>query len=144
MEMLSLITGSSASDAFKADVEAFLTGRDASRIELLRPAPRVKVGRLLAHLLHAEPALSIERVRVQARSGCSDFTGLVHVETASETLTYEFTWCCAWRAEQEGYTDFFGFPDQIRAAREFDWQCFKEWRAATTTGMAGAQLSAAR
>ena len=41
--------------------------------------------------------------------------------------TFSFTWCCRWRAEQEGWKDYFGFPDQIRAAREFGWDCFQRW-----------------
>ena len=43
------------------------------------------------------------------------------------THVYEFVWDCRWRAEQEGWTDCFGFPDQIRAAREYDWRCFERW-----------------
>jgi hypothetical protein len=23
--------------------------------------------------------------------------------------------------------DYFGFPDQVRAAQEFDWRCFRRW-----------------
>jgi hypothetical protein len=38
-----------------------------------------------------------------------------------------FTWCCAWRAQQEGWRDCFGFWDQARAAREFGWRCFARW-----------------
>ena len=38
-----------------------------------------------------------------------------------------FHWDCKWRAQQEGWVDYFGFPDQIRAAREFGWRCFERW-----------------
>ena len=33
-----------------------------------------------------------------------------------------------WRAEQQGWVDAFGFPDQIRAADEFGWNCFHRWQ----------------
>ena len=38
-----------------------------------------------------------------------------------------FHWDCKWRALQEGWTDYFGFPDQVRAAREFGHDCFRLW-----------------
>jgi hypothetical protein len=46
-------------------------------------------------------------------------------------LRFAFTWCCAWRAEQEGWRDCFGFWDQARAAREFGYRCFSRWEAMT-------------
>jgi len=145
MELQSLLNRSSATEAFKADVLAYLRDVHAGRIELARRAPPVKVERLLAHLLHSEPDLAIERVHIAARSGCSDFRGTIRVETVDAEYGYEFTWCCRWRAEQEGFVDFFGFPDQLRAAAEFHWRCFKEWRALPDEEHGeNAQLSAAR
>jgi hypothetical protein len=145
MDLQSLLDRSCAAEAFKVDVSRFLREGAAARIELVRPAPPVKVERLLLHLLEAEPDLTIERVRIQARSGCSDFRGVVQVETPESVLAFEFTWCCRWRAETEGYTDFFGFPDQIRAASEFRWRCFKEWRRTDADPFVDrTQLSAAR
>ena len=129
MELQRLLNGSCAAKAFKADVASYFRGGAAPRIELARPAPPIKVQRLLLHLLEAEPHLEIERIRIEARSGCSDFRGLVRVETADAVQDFEFTWCCRWRAEEAGFTDFFGHPDQIRAASEFQWRCFKVWRA---------------
>lgn len=89
--------------------------------------PRVKVRRLLAHLLHSEPALEIEKIVVRGSSGCSDFVGSVDVHTTSGRHAYDFVWDCRWRAEREGWIDPFGFPDQTRAAMEFDWRCFQRW-----------------
>jgi hypothetical protein len=40
----------------------------------------------------------------------------------------EFAWDCRWRAQQQGWVDAFGFPDQIRAADEFGWNCFQHWQ----------------
>ena len=82
-----------------------------------RPHPSARRRARAAHRAH----------RGRARSGCSDFVGTVQVHTSSETRVYEFIWDCRWRAEQEGWTDCFGFPDQIRAAREYDWRCFVRW-----------------
>ncbi len=90
-------------------------------------APRIKVRRLLTHMLASEPHLPIERVALRGRSGCSDFVGTVHVQTSTGTHTYAFVWDCRVRAQQEGWTDCFGFPDQIRAAEELDWRCFVRW-----------------
>ena len=60
---------------FKRDVLDFVRGAESPRIELEGYAPRVKVERVLTQLLHTQPALPIERIRLKARSGCSDFTG---------------------------------------------------------------------
>lgn len=114
-------------------VEQYCASGHSSVVSVDGFAPPVKVARVLRQLLaeageHAE----IERIRVRGRSGCSDFTGTVEVFTASGSTTIEFVWCCRWRAEQEGWTDYFGFPDQMRAAREFDWRCFQVWNPITS------------
>ena len=127
MDLTPLLDRSHAAEAFKADVRALLAHQPAPRIATARLAPRVKVARVVAQLLDAEPTLPIERVRVDAVSGCSDFRGTVVVETATDARTFEFVWCCQWRADQEGWRDAFGFSDQIRAAREYDWRCFERW-----------------
>ena len=125
---MELILGSSqATDSFKLDVAAFCAGQSAPRVHVDGFAPRVKVQRLLMQLLAAEAGLPITRVVVRGRSGCSDFTGEVQVETVSETHVFDFVWDCRWRAEQEGWVDCFGLPDQMRAAQEFGWQCFQRW-----------------
>lgn len=130
MDLSLLLDRSAASAPFKADVRAFLAHQPAPRLATVRLTPRVKLARLLTQLLDAEPGLSIERVRVDAVSGCSDFRGTVAVETDAGTRVFEFVWCCQWRADEEGWRDAFGFSDQIRAAREFDWRCFERWREA--------------
>jgi hypothetical protein len=129
MDLTPFLDASRATEAFRRDVLAYCAGDAVERIESRRYTPPVKMMRLMAQLLHAEPELAIERISVDAWSGCSDFTGTIRVECQGETRRFEFTWCCRWRAEQEGWTDCFGFPDQIRAAREFGWQCFGRWAA---------------
>jgi hypothetical protein len=122
-----LLSRSCATERFKADAMAFAIRADVSSITMTRNVPRIKVIRLINQLLHAHPEFAIERVHVDARSGCSDFVGTVVVEGAGESRLFEFAWDCRWRAEQQGWTDAFGFPDQIRAADEFGWNCFQRW-----------------
>ncbi len=126
-ELDTILEKAQAAEGFKRSVRSYCAGSAADRIDVEGFAPPIKVRRLLTHLLSSEPHLPIERIKVRGRSGCSDFVGVVHVQTGSETHTYEFVWDCRWRAEQEGWTDWFGLPDQIRAAQEYDWRCFERW-----------------
>lgn len=128
-DLLPYLDAAAAHPEFKSEVLLFVDGGDAQRIELDGHAPRVKVERVLTQLFHAHPDLPIERVRVSARSGCSDFTGEVTAVVGDAEHRFAFTWCCAWRAEQEGWRDCFGFWDQARAAREFGFRCFSRWEA---------------
>lgn len=125
--METLAHGSRATPDFKADVASYLSGERCDRVKVEGYAPRVKVRRLLTQLLAIEPALEIEGVVIRGSSGCSDFVGSVDVHTAAGSQVFDFAWCCRWRAESEGYVDYFGFPDQMRAAQEFDWRCFQRW-----------------
>ncbi len=128
-ELELILAQSRATDMFKTAVRRYVEAGGAEPIRVEGFAPWIKVRRLLIHILSAEPHLPIERVTLQARSGCSDFVGRVHVHTTHDVCVYEFTWDCRWRAEQEGWTDCFGLPDQIRAAEEYDWRCFERWEA---------------
>jgi len=123
-----MLSRSQADDAFKAAVRAFCTGGTAEHIRVEGFAPRVKVKRVLTHLLASEPHLRIERISLRAQSGCSDFVGTLRIDTTSGSRAIQFIWDCRWRAEQEGWVDCFGFPDQMRAAREYDWRCFQRWQ----------------
>jgi hypothetical protein len=126
-----ILARSRATDRFKDDLRRFVERHeDVPGIVLVHRAPRVKVLRLVHHLLHAHPEFAIERVHIDGRSGCSDFAGTIVVEGAGEARSYEFLWDCRWRAEQEGWIDCFGFPDQMRAAEEFGWRCFARWEPA--------------
>ncbi|MDQ3519018.1 MAG: hypothetical protein M3466_11525 [Gemmatimonadota bacterium] len=145
MELASLLSASLATTAFKSDVHAFATHSPVARIKLARHAPPVKILRLIAQILDSQPDLAVEEISVDARSGCSDFSGVVDVYTAEAVHRFEFTWCCRWRAEQEGWKDYFGFPDQMRAAREYDFRCFAQWKSVKATQpSARHQLSLAR
>lgn len=128
-ELEQILASSSAAEPFKHAVRGYGSAESAKLIRVDGYAPAVKVRRLLTYILATESHLQIEQLSVRARSGCSDFVGTVQVETASGTHAYDFVWDCRWRAEQEGWTDYFGFPDQIRAAREYDWRCFERWEA---------------
>jgi hypothetical protein len=126
-EIDQILAKSRAAEPFKKAVRSYQNGGSGEHIRVDGYAPSIKVRRLLTHILASEPQLAIERITLRGRSGCSDFVGTVSVHTATETRTFEFVWDCRWRAEQLGWTDCFGFPDQIRAAREYDWQCFERW-----------------
>ena len=126
-EIEQIIAKSRAAEPFKIAVRGYRSGTGGEHIRVDGYAPSIKVKRLLTHILASEPHLPIERITLRGRSGCSDFVGTVTVHTSTETRTFEFVWDCRWRAEQLGWTDCFGFPDQIRAAREFDWRCFRRW-----------------
>ena len=128
-ELRALLDASRVTPEFRDDVLTFARTGAAERIVVPRYHPPVKVLRLLMQLLHAESALPISAVEVDGRSGCSDYSGSIAVHTADGSVrTFEFTWCCAWRAGQQGWTDGWGLPDQIRAAHEFGWDCFAVWK----------------
>lgn len=127
MNLESLLRASCATEEFKADVRRYSRHAHAERITASHHAPPVKVLRVVSQLLAQHPEAVVNRIHVVARAGCSDYTGTVDVETLGGTRRFEFTWCCRWRAEREGWVDCFGFPDQIRAAQAFDWQCFQRW-----------------
>ena len=127
MDIENLLAASSATERFKVAVRAYLDHEDAPAIQVVRHSPRVKVQRLLSQLLSAEPELAIESVVIDGASGCSDYRGTIRVETRGASKVFNFVWDCQWRAREEGWTDYFGFPDQIRAAREFGWRCFAHW-----------------
>ena len=122
-----LMAHSRASEAFKADVRAYAAHQPAPSLTVARHVPRVKVLRVLAQLFETVPELEVERVHVAAASGCADFRGVLTVETAHGSHAFDFVWDCHWKATQEGWTDAFGLPDQIRAAREFGHRCFERW-----------------
>lgn len=127
-----LLDASRVTPEFRSDVETFARTGAAERIVVPRYHPPVKVMRLLAQLLSAEGRLPIARVEVEGRSGCSDYTGTVVIRTEDGSRrTFDFTWCCAWRASEQGWSDGWGLPDQMRAANEFGWDCFEVWKEKT-------------
>lgn len=127
MTLRESIQTSAATADFKAAVRDLLDRRRGPLIVSSRPVPYVKLVRLLIQPLSEERELEIGGVRIAADSGCSDLTGVIDVACADGARRFSFTWDCAWRATEMGWTDCFGFPDQMRAAREFDWRCFKRW-----------------
>ena len=132
-----LLAASRATDAFRPDLVAYATRQPADRISTSGASPRVKVLRAIAQLLHAEPGLTVDRVQVRGASGCADFVGQLQVTDADgDVQTFDFEWNCEWKARQLGYLDGFGFPDQIRAANEFGWQCFERWTRAIPAAQA--------
>ncbi len=132
-DLETLLAASHATAAFRADLAAYAARLPAERVTSSSPAPRVKVLRAIAQLLHSEPALEVDRINVRAVSGCADFVGTLTAQDADgESHVFDFEWNCEWKARELGYVDYFGLPDQIRAAQEFDWKCFAHWTRATS------------
>lgn len=118
-----LVDASSATPAFKQAVRDLEAGALQLGIRFNPGSPPVKVLRLVMKLLETYPQVPFESLDVEAQSGCSDFTGQAVTQPGS--TRFEFEWNCLWRAEQLGWVDAFGDPDQIRAAQTFNYQCFK-------------------
>lgn len=123
-----LLSACDAPAEFKADVLSYAAYREAGRVTAQGHPPRVKVLRVLAQLLHHEPTLRVETVRVAGSAGCCDFRGVVTVVADGVLRSWEFVWDCRWRAREAGLVDRSGYPDQSLAAREYGWQCFSHWR----------------
>src|SRR5687767_6909014 len=120
-----LLEKSAATEEFKEAVQGLEDRQKSPLIEASLGAPPIKLMRTIAKLLEEEPDLAVERVSVDGRSGCSDFSGKLRVNGGERE--YEFSWDCKWRAEQEGWKDPWGYPDQARAAQSFGYQCFKRF-----------------
>ncbi len=144
MTIPDLLDRSAATPAFREAVERFVREeRPNALVVYSAGSPPVKVERTLVRALIEYPSLPIESIEVHGRSGCESFHGELLLHGAGETRRVRFHWDCRWRAEQEGWKDWFGFPDQARAAREFGWDCFRHWsedavapRAASSAEMA--------
>jgi len=129
MHLTDILDDSSATPEFKAAVLSAQVRKRTPLVTSSRPVPHIKIMRLLTHLLSTERDLEIESVRLHADSGCSDLIGTIDVTCSDAVRRFSFAWDCAWRAREQGWTDCFGFPDQMRAVREYDWRCFKSWQA---------------
>jgi hypothetical protein len=133
MALDTFLSCSSATDDFRSAVLRFVReGTPCERIRFNAGCPPVKIARTLTRILAAFPQDAIERVELDGRSGCEYFRGTALVVSGSRTRRVRFHWDCKWRAEQLGWTDYFGFADQARAAREYDWDCFRTWDEADT------------
>lgn len=130
---------SRATAPFRHAVAEFLRGGRASeRIVFDAYCPPVKVERALAKALEEYPELALESIEVRAVSGCEFFRGTMVLRGEEGERTVRFHWDCKWRAEQEGWKDWFGLPDQARAAREFGHDCFKVWEEVPAAATAAA------
>lgn len=128
MTIADLLDRSAAAASFREALTQFLrAGRSSERIAFSPGCPGVKVERALTKMLVEYPHLPIESIEVRGVSGCEYFRGKLFVRTLTEEIRVSFHWDCKWRAEKAGWTDWFGFPDQGRAAREFGWDCFRVW-----------------
>jgi hypothetical protein len=130
MILSQLLDQSRVSEPFRSSVAAFVgDSRPNDGVTFDPYSPPVKVERTLVKLLEEHPELEIERVEIEGASGCEFYRGELRIHTTDGTRRVRFHWDCKWRALQEGWTDYFGFPDQARAAREFGHDCFRLWQA---------------
>lgn len=120
-----LLAASAATPEFQEAARALSEGRSQDRILYNAGSPRVKTLRAVMKLLETRPHEPVESVIIQGRSGCSDFVGEMQIKPSGERIAFE--WDCRWRAEELGWTDAFGDPDQIRAAQTFGYQCFRKF-----------------
>jgi hypothetical protein len=118
-----LLEGSAAGAEFKQAVRNLAAGRPQGLIRAGAGCPPIKVLRVVCKLLDDYAELLIARVEIEGESGCSEFVGRAAIEPGGHR--FEFEWNCAWRAEERGWRDAFGDLDQARAARMFDYQCFR-------------------
>ncbi|KAA3619961.1 MAG: hypothetical protein DWQ05_04340 [Calditrichaeota bacterium] len=119
-----LLNASRATDAFKSALTNFLKTPTANaNIRYQVGTPAVKIVRTIMKLLEEFPLLPIESVSIKANSGCSTFAGEIHVEP--ENKKFKFLWDCQWRALENDVKNNWGMPDQIKAAQDFGYQCFK-------------------
>jgi hypothetical protein len=137
MTIADLLDRSAAAASFREALTRFLRdGRSSERIAFSPGCPSVKVERALTKMLVEYPRLAIESIEVRGVSGCEYFRGKLFVRTLTEEHRVSFHWDCKWRAEKAGWTDWFGFPDQGRAAREFGWDCFRSWEEEEVSAIA--------
>jgi hypothetical protein len=138
MSLKHYLQQSRASEPFRSAVDEFLrTGRANDRLVFDRHAPAVKVERTLIKVLVEYPHLEIESIEIRGSSGCEYFRGDLLVRAGDREHEVAFHWDCRWKAEEHGWHDYFGFPDQIRAAREFGWDCFRAWQESAVRPLAG-------
>jgi hypothetical protein len=129
MALAEHLAASAATAEFARAVESFMeTGCGNERVVFPRTSPSVKVERTLTKILQSIPHLPIEKVEIVGHSGCEFFRGEAVVFAGSGEARIEFHWDCKWKALELGWKDYFGFPDQVRAAREFGFDCFREWK----------------
>lgn len=124
-ELQEVLTQSHASETFKRAVLDLADGRVTSPIQVHRAVPPIKVLRFLHKLLEVYPQEPITAVEIIGRSGCSDFRGEAVIYPSGRKV--RFWWDCAWKAEMEGMTTWWGAPDQTLAAQKFGYQCFREF-----------------
>lgn len=120
-----LLAQSRAHEVFKEAVLQLESGETSDHIRFNNGNPLVKVLRVIKYFLATHRDLPVEAVAIDARSGCSDYKGTLTVEPGKRSFTFE--WDCYWKACELGWKNFFGNPDQTRAARTFDYLCFRKF-----------------
>ncbi len=126
-QLESLLKASKADPTFKQAVLDFAQEKDSALIKCA-PAPRIKILRVLMKLLESFPDEPITEVTIDGRSTCSSYSGRLIFGPQQKTV--RFNWDCHWKAQQEGFTTWYGAPDQSKAAMAFGYQCFEKFEVA--------------
>ncbi len=122
-----LLEASKATEPFKEAVRALATQQPQSLIQSNPGSPAVKVLRFVMKALEECPELALERVEIHGESGCSSYRGSATAWPGP--VKFSFDWDCHDEARKLGWQDPYGYPDQARAARALNYQCFQrfEW-----------------
>src|SRR5687767_11283464 len=105
-----LLVDSKAAPEFKDAVRVLARSGVQDRIKFNAGSPPVKVLRLTMKILESLPEETISSLEVKGSSGCSNYIGSAVLQPGN--IQIQFDWDCRWMAEQVGWKDFFGEPDQ--------------------------------
>lgn len=120
-----LLDASRASAEFKDAVEKLAANQSQNRVSGNGVIPPIKLLRFVMKMLEQHPETPFESVHIEGESSCSGFSGHATAQPGDQYFAYD--WDCAWRAREEGWSDAYGDPDQIRAARTLGYQCFRRF-----------------
>ena len=126
-KLKTLLENSQASGAFKTAIQGLSDGTDSELIKYSSGSPKVKVQRVLMKLLEVFPDEKITEVDIRGASSCSGYAGTLTFGPNQTNIA--FNWDCEWKADQEGFKTWYGAPDQIKAARQFGYQCFEKFES---------------
>lgn len=124
--MQEILERSSATDSFKQDVKSLVRGETTRFIHYPLSSPRIKVLRVILKFLDEFPLEPVEAMHLDAISGCATYEGTLRVEPGDRR--FRFVWDCAWRARENKVTNRWGWLDQAEAARQFGYQCFRDFQ----------------
>lgn len=122
-----ILAASAATEDFKDAMRGLSAGTPHTAIEFNEASPPIKVLRFAMKLLDMNPEIEFSSLQIEGESSCAGYVGTATAQPGD--MTIEFDWDCAWKADECGWKDAFGDPNQLRAAQTFGYQCFKTFSA---------------